>query len=93
MLTDTMSQNKPNGQFMLEFEPGKIKAFMHDLSIRKVPGIGRVGERLLESMGVKVIVKHSLSKGKRLTLVSDLWRYLYPTGSSPPYGQRGPSSS
>ncbi|KAH6913891.1 DNA polymerase kappa [Coprinopsis sp. MPI-PUGE-AT-0042] len=46
-------KNKPNGQFMLDFDPDTIKAFMNDLSIRKVPGIGRVGERLLESMGVK----------------------------------------
>ena len=27
---------------------------MHDLSIRKVPGVGRVNERLLESIGIKV---------------------------------------
>lgn len=27
---------------------------MHDLSIRKLPGVGRVNERLLESIGVKV---------------------------------------
>jgi DNA polymerase kappa len=27
---------------------------MRDLSIRKVPGIGRVNERLLESIGIKV---------------------------------------
>ena len=27
---------------------------MHDLSIRKVPGIGRVNERLLEAIGIKV---------------------------------------
>jgi len=27
---------------------------MKDLSIRKVPGIGRVSERLLDSVGVKV---------------------------------------
>ena len=26
---------------------------MHDLSIRKVPGIGRVNERLLEAIGIK----------------------------------------
>ena len=26
---------------------------MRDLSIRKVPGIGRVNERLLESIGIK----------------------------------------
>ncbi|KAL7281450.1 hypothetical protein ACG7TL_004764 [Trametes sanguinea] len=46
-------KNKPNGQFKLEFEPEAIKAFMHDLSIRKVPGVGRVNERLLESIGIK----------------------------------------
>lgn len=27
---------------------------MRDLSIRKVPGVGRVNERLLESIGIKV---------------------------------------
>lgn len=26
---------------------------MHDLSIRRVPGIGRVSERLLDSIGIK----------------------------------------
>lgn len=31
---------------------------MHDLSIRKVPGIGRVNERLLESVGIKVLHFH-----------------------------------
>ncbi|KAI0744213.1 DNA/RNA polymerase [Daedaleopsis nitida] len=46
-------KNKPNGQFKLDFEPQAIKAFMHDLSIRKVPGVGRVNERLLESIGIK----------------------------------------
>jgi hypothetical protein len=29
-------------------------SFVHDLSIRKIPGIGRVNERLLESVGIKV---------------------------------------
>jgi len=27
---------------------------MQDLSIRKVPGIGRVSERLLDAIGIKV---------------------------------------
>lgn len=27
---------------------------MHDLSIRKIPGVGRVNERLLESIGIRV---------------------------------------
>ncbi|KIM45299.1 hypothetical protein M413DRAFT_441982 [Hebeloma cylindrosporum] len=46
-------KNKPNGQFQLQFDAQSIKAFMHDLSIRKVPGIGRVNERLLEAIGIK----------------------------------------
>jgi len=46
-------KNKPNGQFQLAFDSKVIKAFMHDLSIRKVPGIGRVNERLLEAIGIK----------------------------------------
>ncbi|TFY61207.1 hypothetical protein EVJ58_g4658 [Rhodofomes roseus] len=48
-----LAKNKPNGQFKLEFNSHAIKAFMRDLSIRKVPGVGRVNERLLESMGVE----------------------------------------
>ncbi|KAF5351766.1 hypothetical protein D9756_007614 [Leucocoprinus leucothites] len=46
-------RNKPNGQFHLPFDRESIVSFMHDLSIRKVPGIGRVNERLLESIGIK----------------------------------------
>lgn len=48
------TQNKPNGQFQLDFDSKVIREFMRDLSIRKVPGIGRVNERLLESIGIKV---------------------------------------
>ncbi|KAG2359987.1 hypothetical protein BDR07DRAFT_175802 [Suillus spraguei] len=54
-------KNKPNGQYRLPFERTSIKAFMHDLSIRKVPGVGRVNERLLEALGIKTcgdIFKH-----------------------------------
>ncbi|KAJ7132790.1 IMS-domain-containing protein [Mycena crocata] len=46
-------KNKPNGQFHLPFESEAIVSFMRDLSIRRVPGIGRVSERLLESIGIK----------------------------------------
>ncbi|KAF8160747.1 hypothetical protein B0H34DRAFT_350409 [Crassisporium funariophilum] len=46
-------KNKPNGQFQLQFDANSIKEFMRDLSIRKVPGIGRVNERLLEAIGIK----------------------------------------
>jgi len=46
-------KNKPNGQFELPFEKDSILSFLRDLSIRKVPGVGRVNERLLESIGIK----------------------------------------
>ncbi|KAH0827869.1 IMS-domain-containing protein [Lanmaoa asiatica] len=48
-----LPQNKPNGQFHLSFDCDSIKMFMHDLSIRKVPGVGRVHERLLDAIGIK----------------------------------------
>ncbi|KAF5321415.1 hypothetical protein D9619_001442 [Psilocybe cf. subviscida] len=47
------NKNKPNGQFQLDFEPEVIRTFMRDLSIRKVPGIGRVNERLLDAISIK----------------------------------------
>ncbi|KAF5370584.1 hypothetical protein D9758_001826 [Tetrapyrgos nigripes] len=46
-------RNKPNGQFQLEFDARTIIEFMKDLPIRKVPGIGRVSERLLDSIDVR----------------------------------------
>ncbi|KAJ6185240.1 hypothetical protein N7519_006541 [Penicillium mononematosum] len=45
--------NKPNGQFQVPNDRDAIMEFMHDLSVRKVNGIGRVFERELESIGVK----------------------------------------
>ncbi|EJU04281.1 DNA/RNA polymerase [Dacryopinax primogenitus] len=48
-----IAPNKPSGQFMLPFDRKGIVAFMKDLSVRKVPGIGRVNERILEAIGVK----------------------------------------
>ncbi|CAK5281491.1 unnamed protein product [Mycena citricolor] len=46
-------KNKPNGQFHLPFERDAILLFMRELPIRRIPGIGRVSERLLESIGIK----------------------------------------
>ncbi|KAJ7218103.1 IMS-domain-containing protein [Mycena pura] len=46
-------RNKPNGQFQLPFDSEAIVSFMRDLPIRRIPGIGRVSERLLESIGIK----------------------------------------
>ncbi|KZT42489.1 IMS-domain-containing protein [Sistotremastrum suecicum HHB10207 ss-3] len=46
-------RNKPNGQYFLGFERDLVLAFLRDLPIRKIPGIGRVNERLLDSIGIK----------------------------------------
>jgi hypothetical protein len=52
-------------------------AFMHELPIRKVPGIGRVNERLLEAIGVKASLHtfwqsdgFSYSRDARLVAIS-----------------------
>lgn len=44
--------NKPDGQYIVEPTAAACIAFMQDLSVRKIPGIGRVTERWLESLGV-----------------------------------------
>jgi DNA polymerase kappa len=55
---------------------------MHDLSIRKVPGVGRVNERLLEALGIKTcgdIFKHRATlqlMDKQFGLVFLLRTYL-----------------
>ncbi|KAJ9114488.1 hypothetical protein QFC20_001361 [Naganishia adeliensis] len=54
-------KNKPNGQFELESDGKVVRAFMRDLPIRRIPGIGRVAERILTSMGVETcgdVYKH-----------------------------------
>ncbi|WFD36551.1 DNA-directed DNA polymerase [Malassezia cuniculi] len=43
---------KPNGQYRLPADPEVIRSFMAELPVRKVPGIGGVTERVLESLGV-----------------------------------------
>jgi DNA polymerase-4 len=43
--------NKPNGQF--EVKPEEVAAFMTDLPVRKIWGIGEKSERKLEQLGIK----------------------------------------
>ncbi|KAJ9475168.1 DNA polymerase kappa [Pseudozyma hubeiensis] len=45
-------RNKPDGQFRVQPDRKAIVDFMRDLPCRKIPGIGRVNERILESLGV-----------------------------------------
>lgn len=46
-------KNKPNGQFRVPPDRNYIIDFMHDLPCRKIPGIGRVTERILSSLGIE----------------------------------------
>ncbi|KAH0565371.1 hypothetical protein GP486_001236 [Trichoglossum hirsutum] len=47
------NRNKPNGQFRVANDRSAIMAFMRDLPVRKVNGIGRVFDRELEAVGIK----------------------------------------
>jgi hypothetical protein len=73
-------QNKPNGQFHLSHTSEAIKDFMHELPIRKIPGIGRVSERLLDSIGVKVrwsrLIVQVISLMQPVLCILDMWRHL-----------------
>lgn len=46
-------KSKPNGQFRLMATPQACVDFMATLPIRKVPGVGRVTERMLQAIGVE----------------------------------------
>ncbi|CAG9311916.1 unnamed protein product [Blepharisma stoltei] len=45
--------NKPNGQFYLQPEKAAIIDFIEKQNVRKVPGCGKVLEKLLNELGVK----------------------------------------
>ncbi|KDN48511.1 DNA/RNA polymerase [Tilletiaria anomala UBC 951] len=45
--------NKPNGQYRVQPDRNTVITFMRDLPVRKVPGIGRVSEKILESLGIR----------------------------------------
>lgn len=45
--------NKPNGQYYLPINKASVLEFVQKLRVRQLPGVGRVTERVLESLGVK----------------------------------------
>ncbi|KAI9825829.1 MAG: hypothetical protein M1832_000769 [Thelocarpon impressellum] len=47
------NRNKPNGQFRVASDRVTIMAFMRDLPVRKINGVGRVFERELDAIGIK----------------------------------------
>lgn len=44
--------NKPDGQTFLKFDKQEVINFMGDLSVRKIPGIGRMTELELSAMDI-----------------------------------------
>ncbi|NXS61764.1 POLK polymerase, partial [Brachypteracias leptosomus] len=44
--------NKPNGQYRIPPERQAVLDFLKDLPIRKVPGIGKVTEKMLKALGI-----------------------------------------
>ncbi|KAL6771591.1 POLK1 [Auxenochlorella protothecoides x Auxenochlorella symbiontica] len=47
-------RNKPNGQYELPSTLAAVRQFVAALEIRKVPGVGKVTERILSAFGVHV---------------------------------------
>ncbi|KAI9807830.1 MAG: hypothetical protein M1825_005135 [Sarcosagium campestre] len=47
------NRNKPNGQFRVANDRNTVMAFMRDLPVRKVNGVGRVFERELDAIGIR----------------------------------------
>lgn len=55
---------KPDGQYVVPADREAILAFVETLPIRKVPGIGKVTERILLDLGVNTC--HDLYKKRAL---------------------------
>ena len=47
--------NKPDGQHVLRSSKKSVVSFVRSLKIRKIPGIGRVTEKLLQGIGVSTV--------------------------------------
>jgi len=46
--------NKPNGQYLVPFDQASVLEFMSTLSIKRLFGIGKVSNYLLQGIGIKV---------------------------------------
>ena len=48
-------RNKPNGQAIVGPAQEDVAAFLHPLPVRKVPGVGRVTDKILNAFGIKTV--------------------------------------
>jgi DNA polymerase-4 len=64
-------QAKPRG--LLWVAPGQEAAFLAPLPIRKIPGIGKMTERALRSMGIETVAQIAQEPRERLEKVFGKW--------------------
>eukprot|EP00879_Flechtneria_rotunda_P019902 GHRR01020918.1.p1 GENE.GHRR01020918.1~~GHRR01020918.1.p1 ORF type:complete len:692 (+),score=273.23 GHRR01020918.1:531-2606(+) len=63
---------KPNGQFVVEATRDAVMAFMQDLPVRKVSGIGKVAEQTLNALGITTCSQLHSQRGLLAALVSTI---------------------
>ncbi|KAK6492455.1 DNA polymerase kappa isoform X1 [Huso huso] len=61
-------KNKPNGQYMIPPDRQAVMDFIQGLPIRKVPGIGKVTEKMLRALGITTCAE-LYQQGALLTLL------------------------
>ncbi|NXY10977.1 POLK polymerase, partial [Pteruthius melanotis] len=68
-------RNKPNGQYRISPERQAVLDFLKDLPIRKVPGIGKVTEKMLKALGIVTCSELYQQRALLSLLFSELsWR-------------------
>jgi DNA polymerase IV len=58
--------NKPDGLFVIK--PARVQAFLQDLPVRKVPGVGKVTQARLEELGIRTVGELGLHTAAELEL-------------------------
>ncbi|XP_069793580.1 DNA polymerase kappa isoform X1 [Narcine bancroftii] len=69
MLSKVCSEvNKPNGQYQIPADSSAVMDFVKNLPIRKVPGIGKVTEKMLNALGITTCTE-LLQQGALLSIL------------------------
>ncbi|NXK92785.1 POLK polymerase, partial [Formicarius rufipectus] len=70
-------RNKPNGQYRIIPERRAVLDFLKDLPIRKVPGIGKVTEKMLKALGIVTCSELYQQRALLSLLFSEVsWRHF-----------------
>ncbi|XP_073440202.1 DNA polymerase kappa isoform X2 [Dendrobates tinctorius] len=65
-------KNKPNGQYIIPHDKQAVMDFIKDLPIRKVPGIGKVTEKMLRALGITTCTDLHQQRALLSLLFSDI---------------------